>query len=186
MPVEIVAELPPEPEPVDVRHVEFLGKDFAIADKIGLMPLMRFAHAAKSGLDSDDMEGMAAMYDMLRQAIADEPVFVFQGRQIARTEANDLPPEATDQVKVYGGWDEFEAHATRERADDAAELFGVIQRVMTILSQRPTSRPSDSSGGPQATAPISAEDSSSLEVVRRLKSKGRPDLAMAVYRQQTG
>jgi hypothetical protein len=184
MPVEIVAELPPEP--VEVRSVEFLGKDFAIATKIGLMPLMRFAHAAKSGLDSDDMEGMAAMYDMLRQAIADEPVFVFQGREITRDEANGLPPEATSQVTVYGGWDEFEAHATRERADDAAELFGVIQRVMTILSQRPTSRPSDSSAGPQQTAPISAADSSSLEVVRRLKSQGRPDLAMAVYRQQTG
>jgi hypothetical protein len=183
MPVEIVAELPPEPE---VRRVEFLGKEFAIASKIGLMPLMRFAHAAKSGLDSDDMEGMAAMYDMLRQAIADEPVFVFKGRQITREEANDLPPEATPEVQVFGGWDEFEAHATRERADDAAELFGVIQKVMTILSQRPTSRPSDSSAGPPATAPTSGEDSSSLEVVRRLKSKGRPDLAMAVYRQQTG
>jgi hypothetical protein len=183
MPVEIVAELPPEPE---VRHVEFLGKEFAIADKIGLMPLMRFAHAAQSGLDSNDMEGMAALYDMLRQSIADESVLVFQGRRITREEANELPPEATDQVTVFGGWDVFEAHATRERADDPADLFGVVKRVMTILSQRPTSRPSDSSAGPPATAPTSAEDSSSLEVVRRLKSRGRPDLAMAVYRQQTG
>lgn len=183
MPVEIVGEIPPEPE---VRRVEFLGKEFAIASKIGLMPLMRFAHAAKSGLDSDDMEGMAAMYDMLRQCIADESVFVFQGRRITREEANELPPEAAGSVQVYGGWDEFEAHATRERADDAAELFGVVQKVMATLSERPTSRPSDSSAGPQRTAPTSAEDSSSLEVVRRLKSQGRPDLAMAVRAVQAG
>lgn len=183
MPLEIVPEAPPEPE---VRRVEFLGKEFAIASKIGLMPLMRFAHAAKSGLDSADLEGMAAMYDMLRQCIADEPVFVFQNRRITRDEANDLPPEAHEQVTVYGGWDEFEAHATRERADDAAELFGVVQKVMSILSERPTSRPSGSSAGPPATAPTSEADSSSLEVVRRLKSQGRPDLAMAVLRQQTG
>jgi hypothetical protein len=183
MPVEIVPETPPEPE---VRRVEFLGSEFAIADKIGLMPLMRFAHAAKSGLDSADLEGMAAMYDMLRQCIADESVFVFQGRQITRTEANELPPEAADHVQVFGGWDEFEAHATRQRSDDFGELFGVVQRVMAILSERPTSRPSGSSAGPPETAPTSAEDSSSLEVVRRLKSQGRPDLGMAVLRQATG
>jgi len=180
MPVEIVGETPKP------RTVEFLGEEFAIADKIGLMPLMRFAHAAKSGLDSADLEGMAAMYDMLRQCIADDPVFIFQGREITRGEANDLPPEAADQVVVYGGWDEFEAHATKQRADDAGELFGVVQKVMSILSERPTSRPSDSSAGPPSTAPISAEDSSSLEVVRRLKSQGRPDLAMAVLQKATG
>ena len=183
MPVEIVPEAPPA---ADVRTVEFMGVEFAIADKIGLMPLMRFAHAAKSGLDSADLEGMAAMYDMLRQCIADEPVYVFQGRLMTREACNELPPEAQDQVVTFGGWDEFEAHATRERADDPSELFGVVQRVMAILSERPTSRPSDSSAGPQQTAPTSAEDSSSLEVVRRLKSKGRPDLGMAVLRQAEG
>lgn len=183
MPVEVVPELPPEPE---VRRVEFMGKEFAVASKIGLMPLMRFAHAAKSGLDSADLEGMAAMYDMLRQCIADDSVFVFQGRRITRGEASELPPEAVEHVTVYGGWDEFEAHATRERADDAGELFGVVQKVMSLLSERPTSRPSDSSAGPPATAPTSTEDSSSLEVVRRLNSQGRPDLAMAVLRQATG
>lgn len=183
MPLEIVGEAPPEP---DVRRVEFAGEEFVIADKIGLMPLMRFAHAAKSGLDSDDMEGMAAMYDMLRQCIADDSVFLFQGHRITRDEASELPPEAVEQVTVYGGWDAFEAHATRERVDDPGELFGVVRRVMAILSERPTTRPSDSSAGPPETAPTSTADSSSLEVVRRLKSQGRPDLAMAVLRQQTG
>jgi hypothetical protein len=183
MALEIVQAAPPEPA---VKRVEFMGREFAIASKIGLMPLMRFAHAAKSGLDSADMEGMAAMYDMLRQCIADESVFVFQGRRITRDEANDLPPEAAEAVQVFGGWDEFEAHATIERADDPAELFGVVQKVMALLTERPTSQPSDSSDGPKLTEAISGEDSSSLEVVRRLKSQGRPDLGMAVLRQATG
>ena len=152
MPLEIVQETPPEPE---VRKVTFNGAEFAVATKIGLMPLMRFAKIAKAGVDSADQDGLAAMYDLLQQCIADED------------------------------WYAFEAHADKTRADDE-ELMQVIKDVMAILSERPTSRPSDSSAGPQQTAPISAEDSSSLEVVRRLKSQGRQDLAMAVLRQSTG
>jgi len=154
MPVEIVQETPPQPE---VQRVPFMGAEFAIASKIGLMPLMRFAKIAKSGVDSSDEDGLAAMYDLLQQCIADED------------------------------WGKFEAHADKTRADDQ-ELMQVIKDVMSALSERPTSRPSDSSAGPQPTAPISAEDSSALEVVRRLNSgeHPRPDLAMAVLRQQTG
>lgn len=181
MPVEIV----PEHQEPDIKTIPFLGKEFAVAEKIGLMPLLRFAHAAKSGLDSSDMEGLAAMYDLLRQCIADDPVYVFQGRVITRAEYGALPPEADARTTVYGGWDEFEEHATVQRAGDQ-ELMTVMQDVMKVLTERPTSRPSDSSAGLQQTVPTSAEDSSSLEVVRRLKSQGRPDLAMAVLRQQTG
>jgi hypothetical protein len=152
MPLEVVAETPPERE---VRRVGFMGAEFAVADKIGLMPLMRFAKIAKSGVDSADEDGLAAMYDLLQQCIADED------------------------------WGKFEAHADKTRADDE-ELMQVVKDVMAILSERPTRRPSDSSPGPQSTTPISAEDSSALEVVQRLKSQGRPDLAMAVLRQQTG
>lgn len=68
--------------------VEFLGRQFTVAEKVGLMPLLRFAKAAKSGLDSADVDGMAAMYDLLQQCIADEE------------------------------WAVFEDHATRERASD--------------------------------------------------------------------
>lgn len=157
MPLEIVPETPVEVVPeADTRSkVTFNGAEFAVATKIGLMPLMRFAKIAKSGVDSADQDGLAAMYDLLQQCIADED------------------------------WNAFEAHADKTRADDE-ELMQVIKDVMQILTERPTSRPSDSSAGPPPTAPTSAEDSSALEVVRRLKSQQRPDLAMAVLRQQTG
>lgn len=149
-------EIVPEREPVPQRRtVAFMGAEFAVADKIGLMPLLKFAKIAKSGVDSSDEEGMTAMYNLLQQCIADDQ------------------------------WDAFEDHANTTRADDQ-ELLQVIKDVMTIVSERPTSRPSDSSAGPPTTAPISAEDSSSLEVVRRLKSQGRPDLAMAILHKATG
>jgi hypothetical protein len=69
-------------------QIEFLGRGFTVAAKVGLMPLLRFAKAAKSGLDSSDVEGMAAMYDLLQQCIVDEE------------------------------WAAFEQHATTQRADD--------------------------------------------------------------------
>jgi hypothetical protein len=45
------------------------GKSYPIGKKIGLMPLMRFAHAAKKGMDTSDMEALAAIYDMLKDCI---------------------------------------------------------------------------------------------------------------------
>ncbi len=54
------------------ESVLFAGEPFRIADRIGLMPLMRFAKVAQSGVDADDMAGLAAMYDLLEQCIAPE------------------------------------------------------------------------------------------------------------------
>ena len=160
-----------------MESVEFLGAEFGIADKVGLMPLLRFAHAAKSGLDSADFEGMAAMYDILQQCIADDRIYMRDGRPVDK-------PEDMDGVTVLGGWAEFEAHATKVRAGDD-DLMGVVQRVMSLLSERPTSQLSDSSDGLPQTSRMSEADSSSLAVVHRLKSRGRPDLAIAVMRSQT-
>jgi hypothetical protein len=161
-----------------VASVEFLGAEFAIADKVGLMPLLRFAHAAKSGLDSADVEGMAALYDMLQQCIVERAVYVRDGRPI------DKPDEIDDGVTVLGGWPEFEAHATKAKADDE-DLIKLVQRVMALLAERPTLQPSGYSDGPPSIAPMSEGDSSSLAVVHRLRSQGRPDLALAVVRSRT-
>lgn len=53
-------------------RVEFMGSTFRISDRIGLMPLLKFAHAADSGLNSETMEGMAAQYAMIRDCIDSE------------------------------------------------------------------------------------------------------------------
>ena len=61
----------------DDLTVEFAGEEFAMADRIGLMPLMRFAKTAKAGADTQDLDGLVAMYDLLEQCIdpADWPRF---------------------------------------------------------------------------------------------------------------
>ena len=68
--------------------IEFFGTKYRVAPKVGLMPMLKFAHAANKGTESGDMEGMAAMYDMLRACIWKED------------------------------WDAFEQAATDNNADD--------------------------------------------------------------------
>jgi hypothetical protein len=70
-----------------VSDVEFCGERFRMAERVGLMPMMRFAKVAKAGVDSDDLDGLAAMYDLLEQCIADDE------------------------------WARFQAHADKSRAD---------------------------------------------------------------------
>lgn len=133
--------------------VEFAGESFLIADRIGLMPLMRFAKVAKAGTDSTDLAGLAAMYDLLEQCIAPED------------------------------WQRFQDRADAARSD-SDELLEVVSTVIETLSARPTSRPSDSSAGPQTTAEKSTPASSSA-VKDRLEAAGRPDLALMVTMAQT-
>lgn len=49
--------------------VEFHGENLRLADRIALMALMRFAKIAQAGTDSDDMDGLVAMYDLLEQCV---------------------------------------------------------------------------------------------------------------------
>ena len=86
-------------------------------------------------------------------------------------------------------WDRFMDVAVREKADDKT-LMLLVRKVITGQTDRPTSRPSDSSGGPQSTEPSSEDDSSSqeepahLRVVRHWEGKGRPDTALMVLMAQ--
>jgi hypothetical protein len=129
-----------------VAEVVFFGESFTIAERIGLMPLMRFAKVAQSGVDSNELAGLAAMYDLLEQCIAEQD------------------------------WQRFQDTADSNRAD-GDELMAVVSEVMEKLTERPTKRPSDSSAGPQPTAPSSTAASSS-PVIDRLE--GRPDLQLIV------
>lgn len=83
--------------------VALLGKEFGVAPKMGLMPLLRFATFAKGGATTNDMEAMASMYSVLRSVIAEDD------------------------------WDAFEAHATESRADmrDLMEAVKSAIGVMT-------------------------------------------------------
>lgn len=54
----------------ETHTFEFYGETFEISPTVGVMPLLTFAHAAMSGLDTSEVEGMAAMYDMLRDCLS--------------------------------------------------------------------------------------------------------------------
>lgn len=66
------------------RTIERWGRSFELAPKVGLLPLLRFAHLAKQGMDSTDIEGMDAMYVLLRQCFTAESWAAFED---AATEA---------------------------------------------------------------------------------------------------
>lgn len=85
--------------------ITFLGRDYAVADKLGLMPLIKFAYVANKGTEGSDMEGMAAMYTLLRSVIEDEQ------------------------------WPAFEEHATEARATDDDLMEAVQQAIGVMTAR---------------------------------------------------
>jgi hypothetical protein len=78
----------------DARKVPFMGAEFRMADRIGLMPLMHLAVASKKGVDAADMEGLVAMYEVIRDCVdvSEWPRF--------ERHAVDMKAEADDLMKV--------------------------------------------------------------------------------------
>lgn len=85
--------------------VEFLGEQFRVADRVGALPIMRFAKAAKSGADANDMAGLVALYDLLGQVIHPDD------------------------------WSRFEAHADAEHADGDALLAVVQDALTLVAAR---------------------------------------------------
>jgi hypothetical protein len=112
--------------------------EFRLAESIGLMPLLKFAHAAKQGLNSDDMEGLSAMYLLIRSCLD-------------RTRPD---PETPSQ------WELFEEHAIETNAD-GDDLSSLINRAVQVISSRPPKRRGDSSPSSSPTSESSKASSSS-------------------------
>ncbi len=49
----------------------FYNEQFQVADRVGAMPLLRFASVAESGVEAEEMEGLAAMHDLLRDCLSE-------------------------------------------------------------------------------------------------------------------
>lgn len=112
--------------------VEFFGERFRIAEDTGIMPLLMFAASAENGLDSRDMSGLAAMWAMVKDCIADEVE-----------------------------WRRFVRHAVVHKAK-ADDLMTVVNRTVEIITARPTTPPGDSSAGRDTTSGTSKAPSSPL------------------------
>lgn len=51
-----------------VDRVEVLGGHYRIKDKVGLMPLMKFAHVSKK-VDEEDLEALVCIFNMMKSCI---------------------------------------------------------------------------------------------------------------------
>jgi len=140
----------------DTNSIEFMGKRFGLAESIGLMPLLKFAHAAKQGLTSDDMEGLEAMYLLIRSCLD-------------RSQTQAVDPQTQEPLfddagaPVWDGpsqWDLFEAHAIEVNAD-GDDLSGFINQAVQVVAARPRKPRGDSSASSRPTSPSSKASSSS-------------------------
>lgn len=98
-----------------------LKRAFRVAEGVGMMPLLRFAHAAKSGMDTDDLEGMAALYTMIRDTVHE------------------------------ADWEAFQDYATVTKAEDEALLEFVSAAIEVISARKAKQRGSSSGTSPRTS-----------------------------------
>lgn len=134
------------------RYVEFLDRRFRIADRIGLMPLLKFSAFADVAVN--DPRALGAMYAMLRDCI--HPGHPGCG------ECDDCKNGAEQACPAWdrGDWQAFEDHAMVTKAT-AEDLLDVISKVMELIAGRPTKPSGSSSPGPRRISGGSTGRSSS-------------------------
>jgi hypothetical protein len=131
--------------------IEMMGRKFRVADKVGLMPLLKFASASE--MRTSDPRALSAIYSMLKNCI-------YEGvpgcGACATCRAGD-----EENCKSYdpGDWGEFERHAIDAKAE-ADDLMPVVSQVMEIISGRPTELPAGSSAGRRGTRGASTASTS--------------------------
>jgi len=132
--------------------VELLGKSFRIADRIGLMPMLKYS-AALDGARELDQRALAAIYAMLRDCI--HPGTPACGSCAHCKKGNE------GQCAFYdpGDWGAFEDWAMESRAE-ADDLIEFIQKTTEIIAGRPTAPRDGSSAGQRATPGGSTGNSS--------------------------
>lgn len=92
-------------------QLECLGGHYKVAEKIGLMPLLKFAYTASSGVGTEDLDGLVAIYSMLRDCIDPEDWDRFERDMIAKkAEADDMMPCVEQAIEIIN------ARPTRQRS----------------------------------------------------------------------
>ncbi len=144
-------------EPVELLTFKLGPDTFYIDTDLGFIPFGKFASAAVSGLDTAEMEGIAAVMSMMEDLIGEYP-------GTGKTKAERA---ATSQDKNHE-WARFKrsAQVQKTKIDTLLEIIGAV---FSAEAGRPTQQPSGSSNGRSrtATSAKSKQQSSSvpLEVV---------------------
>lgn len=87
---------------VPPRMVELLGKRFRIADKVGLMPMLKFS--AFADMEVQDARALGAMYAMLRDVIHADDWRAFEDHAIdSKAEADDLLDVISRAIEQISG-----------------------------------------------------------------------------------
>lgn len=141
---------------IDSGKVELLGRQFRVAEKIGLMPLLKFASA--SDISTDDPRALSAVYSMLKDCIYEGSPGCGECEKCAPADGTD-GDETVCKSYDKGDWNAFEQHAMDTKAD-ADDLLTVITQVLEIVSGRPTKQPAGSSAGRRTTRRVSTGNSS--------------------------
>lgn len=117
-----------------MAEVSFAGESFTIADRIGLMPLMRFAKVAQSGVDSRELAGLAAMYDLIEQCIAEQDWPRFEkAADRTRADADELMQVVQDVMALV-------AARPTERPSDSSDGPPATATNSTVASSSPADR----------------------------------------------
>lgn len=132
-------------------RITFMDREFRIAERVGLMPLLKFSSA--SDVDTSDPRALSAMYALLRDCIyAGAPAC---GECADCDAGNDTSCKSYDR----GDWGAFEEHAMLTKAG-AEDLLDVVSEVLEIVSGRPTPPRPGSSAGQRQTQRASTARSS--------------------------
>lgn len=134
------------PEHAPGGLIEFMGRKFRVADKIGLMPLLKFSDAAE--LNTEDPRALSAMYAMLRDSIYAGSPACGDAETCKACEAGD---ETSCPAYDKGDWLDFERHAIDTKAE-AEDLLDVVTKVIELVMGRPTEPPARSSAGRRSIA----------------------------------
>jgi hypothetical protein len=170
--VEPIVEYVDDTEPAAVvPTVELRGKRFRVREQgVSLLALMKFATLAKrqaakreqdpTASGGDDMEGLAALYALLRSCIHDGDWSAFEDH------ANDVGAGSEDLMHVVK--DAVQAAAARPTQLPSGSPGG------------PSTTVPSSAGG--SFAPGSSVRQGDPRVQADLEQRGRPDLALVVVR----
>jgi hypothetical protein len=61
-----------------MAHITRWGVDFEVAEKFGLIPMIKYARLAKQGVDSDDLEGLVVIGEVLEECFPESVYALFE------------------------------------------------------------------------------------------------------------
>ena len=122
--------------------ITFHGQEFHLADTMGLMPLMRFAKVARSGVDAQELEGLAAMYDLLEQCIEPDEWDRFVDLATKHRDQGD------DLMEVVKETIETMSARPTERSSDSSDGPAPTSQNSTDASSSPVVRRLENRGRP--------------------------------------